>query len=408
MTETWPDGVAAVAQRALVAAGYRSLADLAGADLATVGALNGVGPKTLMVLSEALDASGTSFTGVEEARRAWRAQARPAGATWAGTGRRGGGSAAKEDVGEPVGLEVDDRSVRLSSPHRVYFPERGWTKLDVANYYLAVGPGILRATRDRPTMLHRYPEGLAGEKVYQKRLPKGAPDWVPTVRLHFPRFNQTADELAPASVADIIWAVQMSTVELHPWNVRTSDIDRPDELRIDLDPMDEATFDDVRAVAEVVREVLDELGLVGYPKTSGGSGMHIYVRIRPDWKFGDVRRAAWAFAAEVVSRIPSRSTVAWWRKDRDPRHVFIDFNQNARDHTLAAAYSLRGRPDGTVSAPFAWSELADVQPGELTLATVPARFEAIGDPHATIDDVSYGLETLLEWADRRMEEPPEA
>nr|WP_238335842.1 non-homologous end-joining DNA ligase [Serinicoccus kebangsaanensis] len=307
-------------------------------------------------------------------------------------------------------LDVDGRSVRVSSPNRVYFPERGWTKLDVARYYLAVGPGILRGLRDRPTMLHRFPDGLAGEKVYQKRLPKGAPDWVPTIRLHFPRFDQYADELAPATVADVVWAVQMSTVEFHPWNVRAADVDRPDEWRIDLDPMPEATFEDVRAVAGVCREVLDELGITGYPKTSGGSGLHVYVRIRPEWEFADVRRAAWGFASEVVSRIPQRATVEWWRKDRDPRHVFVDFNQNARDHTLAAAYSLRGLPQGTVSTPFAWDELDDIDPQDLTLATVPERFATIGDPHEAIDEQAFGLEPLLEWAERfeqDAEPPPE-
>ena len=401
MTEPdWPKGVAAPARRALNAAGYHELADLAGAPLLEVGALHGVGPKAIQALTAALDARGTPFSGVDEAYRAWRAQARPGAAKWAGDGRRGGAAAqSKADLGEPVHLSAGGREVRLTSPNRIYFPAQGWTKLDVARYYLAVGPGILRALRHRPTMLHRFPDGLAGEKVFQKRLPKGAPDWVPSVRLHFPRFGQYADELCPASVADIVWAVQMSTVEFHPWNVRAADVDRPDEWRIDLDPGDEASFDDVRAVAAVAREVLAEIGITGYPKTSGGNGMHIYVRIRPEWEFGDVRRAAWGFASEVVARIPERATVTWWRKDRDPRHVFLDFNQNARDHTLAAAWSLRGTPAGTVSTPFRWDELATIDPAALTLATVPARFAA-GDPHASIDDEAFGLELLLEWADR--------
>lgn len=407
----WPQGLATPAVRALEAAGYHRVSDLAGAPLATIGALHGVGPKAVQLLSAALEEAGTPFTGVDEAYRQWRQQARPGADKWAGSGRRGGApKVSRAELGAPVELDVDGRTVRVSSPRRVYFPERGWTKLDVVEYYRAVGPGILRALRDRPTMLQRFPEGLAGEKVYQKRLPKGAPAWVPTVRLHFPRYGQHADELAPASVADIVWAVQMSTVEFHPWNVRSADVDRPDEWRIDLDPMPEATFDDVRAVAGVAREVLDELGITGYPKTSGGHGMHVYVRIRPDWGFSDVRRAAWGFASEVVTRIPSRATVAWWRKDRDLRHVFIDFNQNARDHTLAAAYSLRGLPTGTVSAPFAWDELDDVAPQDLTLATVPARFATVGDPAAGIDDEAFGLETLLEWAERfetAAELPPE-
>lgn len=399
--QAWPDGLPAPARRALEAAGFHQLRDLAGAPLLQIGDLRGVGPKSIQVLSHALDAAGTPFAGVEEAYRQWRDTARPGAQKWAGSGRRGGApKQSKAELGEPVHLDVDGRDVRLSSPNRVYFPDHGWTKLDVAQYYLAVGPGILQALRNRPTMLHRFPDGLAGEKVYQKRLPKGAPDWVPTVRLHFPRFDQFADELCPAALADIVWAVQMATVEFHPWNVRAADLDRPDEWRIDLDPMDEASFDDVRAVAAVAHDVLDDLGIRGYPKTSGGHGMHIDVRIRPDWEFADVRRAAWGFASEVVSRIPDRATVAWWRKDRDPRHVFIDFNQNARDHTLAAAYSLRGLPPGTVSAPFAWEELDRVEPGEFTLATVPQRFATIGDPRATIDDEAFGLETLLDWADR--------
>ncbi|CAM3966218.1 DNA polymerase domain-containing protein [Janibacter anophelis] len=197
-----------------------------------------------------------------------------------------------KEHGEDVHLDVGGRDVRISSPERVYFPERGETKLDLAQYYLAVGDGILRALRERPTMLHRFPKGVEGAKVHQKRLPKGAPDWVETVRLHFPRYDLHADELCPTELAQIIWAVQMSTVEMHPWNVRRADVDRPDEWRIDLDPMPDAPFDRVRRVAGVCREVLDELGIVGFPKTSGGGGLHVYVRIEPRWEFGDVRRAA--------------------------------------------------------------------------------------------------------------------
>ena len=408
MTEgAWPRGLTAPAIRALESAGFDGLESLGGAPLARIAALHGVGPASITLLSAALEQAGTPFTGVEETHRQWRSQARPGSASWAGSGRRGAAKQPRSELGEPVSIEVDGRTVRLSSPNRIYFPRHGWTKLDVAQYYLAVGSGILRALRDRPTMLHRFPEGLEGEKVYQKRVPKGAPEWLPTVRLHFPRYNLHADELCPASVADIIWAVQMSTVELHPWNVRAADVDRPDEWRIDLDPMPQASFDDVREVAAVARDLLAEIGIRGYPKTSGGNGLHIYVRIRPQWSFTDVRRAAWAFAREVVDRIPGRATVTWWRKDRDPRHVFIDFNQNARDHTLAAAYSLRGTPHGTVSAPFGWDELDTIDPPSLTLASVPARFEAVGDPHAGIDDEAFGLETLLEWADRRDAEPPE-
>jgi DNA ligase D len=300
----------------------------------------------------------------------------------------------------PVELEVGTRTVRLTSPDRVYFPAHGWTKLDLANYYLAVGDGIVRALRERPCMLHRFPSGLAGEKVHQKRLPPGAPPWVETVQVYFPRYGRTADELCVTELASVIWAVQMATVEFHPWNSRRADVEKPDEWRIDLDPMPEASFEQVRRVAGVAKSVLDDLGIAGFPKTSGGDGLHIYVRIVPEWGFGEVRRAALAFAREVERRAPDDVTTTWWRKDRDPKHVFVDFNQNARDHTIASAWSVRGVPDGTVSTPFAWDELATIEPKELTLATVPARFAKSGDPHATIDDVAHRLDTLLEWADR--------
>ncbi len=229
-------------------------------------------------------------------------------------------SASAKPTSQPpaVDLTVGERTVRLTNPDRVYFPAHGWTKLDVANYYLAVGDGIVRALRERPCMLHRFPEGLAGEKVHQKRIPSGAPPWLQTVRLHFPRWDRTADELCVTELAAVIWAVQMSTVEFHPWNVRRADVDRPDEWRIDLDPMPDAGFDRVRRLAHVVHEILDELGITGYPKTSGGSGLHIYVRIEPQWEFGQVRRAALAFAREVCRRAPDDATVTWWRKDRDP------------------------------------------------------------------------------------------
>ena len=307
---------------------------------------------------------------------------------------------ARGEHGEDVHLDVGGRDVRISSPDRVYFPERGETKLDLAHYYLAVGDGILRALRERPTMLHRFPKGVSGAKVHQKRLPKGAPDWVETVRLHFPRYDLHADELCPTELAQIIWAVQMSSVELHPWNVRRADVDRPDEWRIDLDPMPDAPFDRVRRVAGVVHEVLDELGVVGYPKTSGGNGLHVYVRVEPRWEFGEVRRAALAFAREVERRAPQDVTTTWWRKDRDPAAVFVDYNQNARDHTIAAAYSVRGNAAGTVSTPVTWDEIADVEPQDCTIATVPERFAEVGDLHASIDDVAHDLTPLLEWAER--------
>lgn len=307
---------------------------------------------------------------------------------------------ARGEHGEDVHLDVGGRDVRISSPERVYFPERGETKLDLAQYYVSVGDGILRALRQRPTMLHRFPKGVTGAKVHQKRLPKGAPDWVETVRLHFPRYDLHADELCPSELAQIIWAAQMSTVELHPWNVRRADVDRPDEWRIDLDPMPDAPFERVRRVTEVAHEVLDELGIVGFPKTSGGSGLHVYVRIEPRWEFGEVRRAALAFAREVERRAPQEVTTTWWRKDRDPAAVFVDYNQNARDHTIAAAYSVRGNAAGTVSTPITWDEVADIEPQDCTIATVPERFARIGDLHASIDDIAHDLTPLLEWAER--------
>lgn len=297
-------------------------------------------------------------------------------------------------------VQVGHRTVRISHPDRVYFPRGGHTKWDLVQYYLAVGDGIVTALRERPCMLHRFPTGIEGEKVHQKRLPRGAPDWVETAHVTFPRWNRTADELCVTELASVIWAVQMSTVEFHPWNSRRADVERPDEWRIDLDPGDACDFATVRRVALVVQEVLAELGAVGWPKTSGGSGLHVYVRIRPDHGFGDVRRAALAFAREVERRAPEEATTTWWRKDRDPRKLFLDFNQNARDHTVAAAYSLRGRPDARVSTPLTWAEVPDVDPAECTIATVPARYAELGDLHAGIDDAVFDIAPLLEWADR--------
>ena len=302
-------------------------------------------------------------------------------------------------------FEVEDRTVRISNPDRVYFPARGETKLDLARYYLSVADGVVRALRDRPCMLHRFPTGVTGEKVHQKRLPKGAPDWVQTVRVHFPRYKRHADELCVQHPADVIWAVQMSTVEFHPWNSRRADVEKPDEWRIDLDPMPEASYADVRRVAAVAHEVLDELGAVGFPKTSGGSGMHVYVRIEPEWGFADVRRAAHAFAREVERRC-SLVDLTWWRKDRDPKTVFVDFNQNTRDHTIRCAYSVRGVPEAVVSAPLTWDEIPDAEPADFTIATMPARFAELGDLHAGIDDAVFRIDELLEWADRDGQETP--
>lgn len=296
-------------------------------------------------------------------------------------------------------LEVGGRSVRISNPDRVYFPDSGLTKLDLARYYLQVGDGIVNALRERPCMLHRFPDGTGGERVHQKRLPRGAPDWMETVRVTFPRYHRTADELCVTELAQVIWCVQMSTVEFHPWNSRRGHVEQPDEWRIDLDPGEECDFATVRRVCGVAREVLDELGATGWPKTTGSHGIHVYVRIPPEHGFADVRRAALAFAREVERRTDEATTV-WWRKDRDPRKVFVDFNQNARDHTIAAAYSVRATPGATVSAPLRWDEVPDCDPRDFTVHTMPARYAELGDLHSGIDDAVFDLAPLLEWAER--------
>jgi DNA ligase D len=299
-----------------------------------------------------------------------------------------------------IEVDVGERTVRVTNPDRVYFPASGATKRDLVDYYLAVGPGIVNALRERPCMMHRFPTGVSGEKVHQKRVPAGAPPWLETVRVTFPRYGLHADELCVTELAAVIWSVQMSTVEFHPWNSRRAHVERPDEWRIDLDPMPDCTLDTVRRVAGIAHEVLDELGAVGWPKTSGGKGMHVYVRIAPQHGFRDVRRAALAFAREVERRAGGVATTTWWRKDRDPATVFVDFNQNARDHTMAAAYSVRGRPDATVSTPITWDEVATVEPNDCTMATVPRRFAQLGDLHAGIDDAGFEIDQLLEWAER--------
>ena len=306
----------------------------------------------------------------------------------------------KGQFGDPVVLDVGGLEVRISNPERPYFSARGETKLDLARYYESVGPGIVNALRERPCMLHRFPDGVDGEKVHQKRLPRGAPPWVETVRLHFPRWGLHADELCVTKLADVIWAVQMSTVEFHPWNSRRADTESPDEWRIDLDPMPTAPYASVRQAAAITQEILTEIGASGYPKTSGGRGLHIYVRIHPDHGFQEVRRAALAFAREVERRIPDLVTTAWWRRDRDPSAVFVDYNQNARDHTIAAAYSVRGTPEGRVSAPLRWTEIHDAEPEDFTIATMPARFSEVGDLHADIDQHPFDIAPLLVWADR--------
>ncbi len=294
---------------------------------------------------------------------------------------------------------IAGHTVRLSSPDKVVFAERGYTKRDVFEYYVAVGDGILRALRDRPTTLQRFPDGLDGEAFFQKRIPaRGVPDWIKTATIKFPSMR-TADELCPADLAHVAWAAQMGTVVFHPWPVRGSAPDNPDELRIDLDPQPGLKFGDVTAAAEVVHEVLDELGWVGYPKTSGGRGVHVYVRIAPHWDFVRVRRAAIALAREVERRNPAGITTAWWKEERGQK-VFLDFNQMARDRTIACAYSLRANPRATVSTPVTWDELTRVEPDDFDLRTVPKRIAEIGDPHAGIDDLAHDLTPLLEWVER--------
>jgi DNA ligase D len=296
-------------------------------------------------------------------------------------------------------VEVAGRTVRLSSPDKVYFPQRGFTKGDVFGYYLAVGEGIVRALRDRPTTLQRFPEGVDGEMFFQKRVPtRGVPPWVETAKIKFPS-GREADELCPADLAHVAWAAQLGTIVFHPWPVRGQDVDRPDELRIDLDPQPGTDFVDAVAVAGEVHALLDELGWVGFPKTSGGRGVHVYARIRPQWMFVEVRRAAIAFAREIERRRPDLVTTKWWKEERGAK-VFIDYNQTARDRTIACAYSLRANQRATVSTPVTWDELTQVEPDDFDLRTVPERVARIGDPHAAIDDVAHDLTPLLEWADR--------
>jgi DNA ligase D len=295
-------------------------------------------------------------------------------------------------------LEVDGREVKLSNPDKVFFSARGETKLDLAQYYLSVGAGALRAVSMRPTVLKRFPDGAEGEMFFQKRVPKSRPDWLQTATVTFPS-GRHAEELCPADVAHLIWAVNLGCIDFNPWAVRRWDLDHPDELRVDLDPQPGVSFDAVRAVAAACRDVLDEHGLVGFPKTSGSRGIHINVRIVARWDFVEVRRAALALAREVERRLPDIATAKWWKEERGER-VFIDYNQNARDRTVASAYSVRANPEAMVSCPFRWDELPDIELGDFTLATVPARYVEIGDLEAAIDDQAYALDSLLDLAAR--------
>jgi DNA ligase D len=299
----------------------------------------------------------------------------------------------------PVEVEVAGRPVRLTSPDRVMFPQRGYTKKDVFDYYLAVGEGILRALRHRPTTLQRFPEGIEGEMFFQKRVPtRGVPRWLETAQIAFPS-GRTADELCPTDLAHVAWAAQMGTVVFHPWPVRRDEPDHPDELRIDLDPQPGTDFADAAEAAGELRALLDELGVAGWPKTSGGRGVHVYLRIQPRWTFVEVRRAVIALARELERRRPDRVTTSWWKEQRGTR-VFVDFNQMARDRTIACAYSLRANARATVSTPVTWDELANVEPDDFDLRTVPERFGKIGDPHTAIDENPWDITPLLEWAER--------
>jgi DNA ligase D len=313
-----------------------------------------------------------------------------------------------------VYLDAGGRDLRVSNPARVIFPatERTdeVTKLQIAEYYLAVEDGIMRALRDRPTTLERWPKGVhpgivvstrergGGDAFYQKRVPRGAPEYVETCRISFPS-GRHADEVCPTEIATVAWCAQMGTLTFHPWPVRRDDVDHPDELRIDLDPQPGTDFDDAVRVAGVARELLGELGYAGFPKTSGGRGIHIYVRIEPRWTFTEVRHAAIAFGRELGRRMPGEVTTSWWKEERGER-VFVDYNQNARDRTIASPYSVRPKPGAPVSAPLAWDEVGECQPEDFTVATMPARFAEVGDRFAEIDDVAHSLDTLLEMYDR--------
>jgi DNA ligase D len=317
-------------------------------------------------------------------------------------------------VAEATEITVDGpegpRSVRVSNPSKVYFAEKGVTKLDVVQYFLAVGDGILGALRDRPTTLERWPGGVVegaklvtradqrGDAFYQKRVPKGAPDYVATARITFPS-GRPADEVCPTELAVVVWAANLGTLTFHPWPVRRPEVDHPDQLRVDLDPQPGTDFRDAVAVANELRGLLDELGMTGYPKTSGGRGLHVYVPIEPRWTFVEARRALIALGRELARRMPDQVTVNWWKEERGER-IFIDFNQAARDRTIACAYSIRPTPRALVSAPLTWDELGDVVPEDFDVHTMPARFAKVGDPHAEVATEAFSLEPLLEMVAR--------
>ena len=290
-------------------------------------------------------------------------------------------------------LTIAGREIAISNPRKVLFPQTGYTKLDLARYYLAVSDGALRGAGGRPNVLVRYPNGTGGEFFYQKRAPSSRPDWIEVVALSFPS-GRTAEEVVPRDPAALVWMANLACLELHPHPVRADDLDHPDELRVDLDPVPGIEWNQLREVAHVVRVTLEDLGLVGWPKTSGSRGIHIYVRIEQRWTFPEVRRAALAVAREVERRAPAIATSKWWKEER--HGVFLDYNQNAKDRTIASAYSVRPTPDARVSAPLTWDEIDVCDPRDFTLATMPSRFAGVGDRHAEIDRHPCSLERVLE------------
>jgi DNA ligase D-like protein (predicted polymerase) len=295
-------------------------------------------------------------------------------------------------------LEVDGREVRVTHPDKLYFSRAvRLTKLELVQYYLSVAEGALNGIRDRPIVLKRFVHGAEGEPFYQKRAPENHPNWLRTVTLSFPS-GRTAEEIVVDDAAGLAWVVNLGCIELHPHPVRTEDLDNPDELRIDLDPGPGVEWADVRRVAMEAKALLEELGLRGWPKTSGSRGMHVNVRIHPRWSFSEVRRAALAFSREIERRAPTLATSKWWKEER--RGVFLDYNQNAKDRTTCSAYSVRPLPDARVSTPLCWEEIPDCDPADFTVATVPARVASLGDPNATMDRAAGSLEALLELAAR--------
>jgi len=298
-------------------------------------------------------------------------------------------------------LTVAGREITVSNPRKILFPESGYTKLDLVNYFIAVAGGALQGAGGRPNVLVRYPNGIRGEFFYQKRAPSSRPDWVEVVGLKFPS-GRSAEEVVPRDAAALVWMANLACLELHPHAIRAADLDHPDELRVDLDPVPGVTWDQLRAVARLVRATLTDFGLTGWPKTSGSRGIHVYVRIEPRWAFGEVRRAALAFAREVERRAPGLATSKWWKEER--RGVFLDYNQNAKDRTIASAYSVRPTPDARVSAPVTWDEIDVCDPRDFTLATMPARFAAVGDRHADMDLRSCTIDTLLDLSARHERE----